>query len=138
MSGYRDSLRTVTAKEAKAYGFAVAVWCTGAFLLIERGKPTPVAVLLFAGGVLAAHATALLVAYGSPLETWHEPELRQYVLTALHALPLSAAVLVAWGVASALSGEIAYLVTPFCSLLVYELSLALESMLLSVDDAAGE
>ena len=86
MKQYRFALQTVVAKEAKAYGFAIVVWCTGAFLITERGKPTPAAVLAFAGAALLAQAIDVLVAFGKPTRTWRGPQQREYVWTLLLAV----------------------------------------------------
>lgn len=137
MTAYRSALQTVVTKEAKAYGFAVLVWSSGSLLLIERGKPTAPAVLVFVAGILAAQGTALLLAFGSFRKVWGEREHREYVWTAFHVVPVAAGVLLAWLVASELSGMWAYLGTPLCAGLAYQLLLGLESMLLNADDSAS-
>jgi hypothetical protein len=131
---YRYALQMVVAKEAKAYGFSVVVWCCGAFLIIERGKPTAGAVLAFAGAALLAQATNVLFSFGKPTRTWHAPQQREYVWTTFHAVPVVVPVLVAWGLAAGLGGLWAYFVAPFCSIVVYELLLAVESLLFSAEE----
>jgi hypothetical protein len=131
---YRFALQTVVAKEAKAYGFAIVVWCTGAFLIIERGKPTAGAVLAFAGAALLAQMTNVLLAFGKPTRTWQGPNQREYVWTTFHALPVAAGVLVAWALAAGLSGMWAYFVAPLVSILLYQLLLGAESLFLSAED----
>jgi hypothetical protein len=131
---FRFALQAVVAKEAKAYGFAIVVWCTGAFLITERGKPTPAAVLAFAGAALLAQGIDVLVAFGKPTRTWRGPQQREYVWTTFHAAPVAAAVLLAWGIAAGLTGLWAYFVAPLCAIVVYELLLAVESLLLTADD----
>jgi hypothetical protein len=131
---YRFALQTVVAKEAKAYGFAIVVWCTGAFLITERGKPTPGAVLAFAGAALLAQAIDVLIAFGKPTRTWRGPQQREYVWTTFHAAPVAAAVLVAWGLAAGLTGLWAYFVAPLCAIVLYQLLLAVESLFLTAED----
>lgn len=137
MIGFRPALKTVVTKEAKAYGFAVLVWSTGSFLMIERGKPTSAAILVYVGGILLAHGAALVIAYGSPTSVWTAKQHPEYVVTAFHVVPIAAGVLLAWLVASQLSGMWAYFVAPLCVVFAYEVLLALESMLLSADDSAS-
>jgi hypothetical protein len=137
LTGYRPALKTVVTTEAKAYGFAVVVWSTGSLLMIERGKPTAAAILVYVGGIVLAHGTALLLAYGSPTSVWSGKQRPEYVATAFHIVPIAAGVLLAWLVASRLDGMWAYLVAPFCAVLAYELLLGLESMLLSADESAS-
>jgi hypothetical protein len=127
-------MQTVVAKEAKAYGFAVVVWCTGAFLITERGKPTAEAVLAFAGGALVAQAIDVFFAFGKPTRTWRGPQQREYVWTTFHAVPVAAAVLAAWGIAAGIPGMWAYFVTPLCSIVLYQLLLGTESLLLTAED----
>lgn len=134
MRQFRFALQAVVAKEAKAYGFAIVVWCTGAFLITERSKPTPAAVLAFAGAALLAQGIDVLVAFGKPTRTWRGPQQREYVWTTFHAAPVAAAVLLAWGIAAGLTGLWAYFVAPLCAIVVYELLLAVESLLLTADD----
>lgn len=134
MREYRFALQTVVAKEAKAYGFAVVVWCTGAFLITERGKPTAGAVLAFAGAALLAQAVDVLLAFGKPTRTWRGPQQREYVWTTFHAAPIAAAVLLAWALAAGIDGMWAYFVAPLCAIVLYQLLLALESLLLSAED----
>lgn len=137
MGGYRQALQTVVTKEAKAYGFALLVWSTGSLLLIERGKPTAAAVLVFVGGVLAAQAAALLIAFGSPWRVWGDSQHPEYVWTAFHVVPIAAGVLLAWLLAAETSGMWAYLAAPFAALFAYQLLLGLESMLLSAPESAS-
>lgn len=134
MKQYRFALQTVVAKEAKAYGFAIVVWCTGAFLITERGKPTAGAVLAFAAAALLAQATNVLIAFGKPTRTWQGPDQREYVWTTFHALPVVAGVLLAWALAAEISGLWAYFVAPLCSIVLYQLLLGAESLLLSAED----
>ena len=134
MKQYRFALQTVVAKEAKAYGFAIVVWCTGAFLITERGTPTAGAVLAFAGAALLAQATNVALAFGKPTRTWQGPQQREYVWTTFHALPIAAAVLLAWGLAASIDGLWAYFIGPLCSILLYQLLLAAESLFLSAED----
>lgn len=134
MREYRFALQTVVAKEAKAYGFAIVVWCTGAFLITARGTPTNGAVLAFAGAALLAQAIDVLVAFGKPTRTWRGPQQREYVWTTFHAAPVAVAVLVAWALADGMSGLWAYFAAPLCAILVYQLLLAAESLLLSAED----
>lgn len=134
MREYRFALQTVVAKEAKAYGFAIVVWCTGAFLITERGTPTAAAVLVFAGAALLAQAVDVFLAFGKPTRTWRGPQQREYVWTTFHATPVAVAVLLAWALAAGVHGLWAFLVAPLCAIVVYELLLALESLLLSAED----
>ena len=134
MKQYRFALQTVVAKEAKAYGFAVVVWCTGAFLITERGMPTAGSVLAFAGAALLAQATNVVLAFGKPTRTWQGPQQREYVWTTFHAAPIAAAVLLSWGLAAGAHGLWAYFVAPLCSILLYQLLLAVESLFLSAED----
>lgn len=137
MNRYRSVLQTVVAKEAKAYGFTIVVWSAGALLITERGKPTPSAVLAFAGGIMLAQAIVLLAAYGSPTNVWTSRQHPEYVWSAFHALPVAAGVLLGWLLAAATSGLWAYLLAPLCAVLAYELLLGLESMLLSAPQSAS-
>jgi hypothetical protein len=130
----RFALQTVVAKEAKAYGFTIVVWSTGALLITERGKPTVAAVLLFAAAILLAQATNVLLAFGKPTRTWTAPQQREYVWTTFHAVPAAAGVLVAWGLAAGIDGLWAYFLAPLCATLLYQLLLAVESLLLSAED----
>lgn len=134
MKRYRFALQSVVAKEAKAYGFTIVVWTTGAFLLIERGKPAAAAVLVFAGGILLAQACGVMIAFGKPTRTWKLPQQREYVWTTFHAGPVAAAVLLAWAIAANVEGMWAYFLAPLVSTLVYELLLAVESLLFSAED----
>jgi hypothetical protein len=131
---FRFALQTIVAKEAKAYGFAVVVWCTGAFLITERGTPTSGAVLVFAGAALLAQAVDVVLAFGKPTRTWRGPQQREYVWTTFHAVPVAGAVLLAWGLAAAIAGMWAYFVAPLCAIVLYQLLLAGESLLLSAED----
>ena len=133
MRQYRFALQSVVAKEAKAYGFAIVVWCTGAFLITERGKPTAIAVLVFAGGGLLGHALDVWLAFGKPTRTWDGAQQRELVWTTVHVVPIAAAVLVAWAVAAGVSGMWAYFLGPLCAIVVYELLLGAESLLLAAD-----
>ena len=127
-------MQTVVATEAKAYGFAVAVWTTGTFLIIERGKPTAAAILVFVGGILIAQALGVLIAFGKPTRTWKSPSQREYVWTTFHAIPVASAVLLAWLMSSQLAGIWAYFLSPLVSIFAYQLLLGLESLLLSAED----
>lgn len=137
MNGYRSALQTVVTKEAKAYGFALVLWSTGSLLVVERGQPTAGAVVVFAGGVLGAQATALLLAFGSPMKVWGDRSHPEYVWTAFHVIPIAAGVLLAWLLAAETAGLWAYLAAPFAGLLAYQLLLGLESMLLSAPESAS-
>lgn len=134
MKEFRFAMQTVVSTEAKAYGFAVAVWTTGAFLLIERGKPTAAAILVFVGGILLAQAFGVAIAFGKPTRTWKSPSQREYVWTTLHAIPVAAAVLLAWLMSSQVSGMWAYFLAPLVSIFAYQLLLGVESLLLSAED----
>lgn len=134
MKRFRFAMQTVVATEAKAYGFALAVWTTGTFLLIERGKPTAPSILVFAGGVLLAQGCGVAIAFGKPTRTWKSPSQREYVWTTFHAIPIVAAVLLAWAASANIDGMWAFLVAPFVSLLAYQLLLGVESLLLSAED----
>lgn len=134
MKQFRFAMQTVVSTEAKAYGFAVAVWTTGAFLLIERGKPTAGAILVFVGGILLAHATAVAIAFGRPTRTWKAPRQREYVWTTVHAIPVATAVLLAWLVSSQVGGMWAYFLAPLVSIFSYELLLGMESLVFSAED----
>lgn len=134
MREFRFAMQTVVASEAKAYGFAVAVWTTGTFLLVERGKPTAPSILVFAGGILLAQALGVGVAFGKPTRTWKSPSQREYVWTTFHAVPVAAAVLLAWLVSSQVDGMWAYFLAPLVSISGYQLLLGVESLLLSAED----
>jgi len=134
---FRAALRTVVAKEAKAYGFTIVVWSTGAFLLVERGKPTAPAILVFVGALLLVQGMSIFLAYGSPLRVWHDPSRPEYVWSAFHAGPIAAGVLLAWLLSSQVSGMWAYFLAPFVAALAYQLLLGLESLLLSAEDSAS-
>jgi hypothetical protein len=135
--GFRSALQTVVAKEAKAYGFTLVVWSTGAFLLIERGKPTAPSILVFVGGILLAQAVVVLVAYGSPARTWVQPSQREYVWSTFHAGPIAAGVLLAWLLAAGTSGMWAYFLAPLVAALAYQILLGLESLLLRANDSGS-
>ncbi|HVU79036.1 MAG TPA: hypothetical protein VHC67_15780 [Gaiellaceae bacterium] len=137
MRRYRSALRAVVAKEAKAYGFAVVVWSTGALLISARGRPTTRAVLVFAGAILLAHALNAALAFGSPTNTWRSPSPREYVWTIFEAPAVIAAVLLGWALVSWCSGLWAYLLAPFAAVLGYQLLLGLESMLLRPPEGGG-
>ncbi|HEY6961355.1 MAG TPA: hypothetical protein VI408_05625 [Gaiellaceae bacterium] len=134
MNRYRFALQTVVAKEAKAYGFTVVVWCAGAFLLVERGKPTAAAILVFVGAILFAQAVGVLFAFGKPTRTWHMPEQREYVWSTFHVVPVAVGVLLGWLLAAVLAGMWAYALAPCASVTVYQLLLGVESLLFSAED----
>jgi hypothetical protein len=127
-------MQSVAAKEAKAYGFTIVVWTTGAFLLIERGAPTAGAVFLFMASVLAAQIVNVLIAFGSPARKWTSPSPVEYVWTTMHIGPTVLGVVVAWAVARGLDGMWAYAFTPAAAVLVYELLLGVESLVLAAGD----
>lgn len=130
---FRFSLQAVVAKEARAYGFAVVVWSCGAFLIVERGKPTAGAVFIFVAGILVAQIASSLIAFGKPTRRWQSPNPIEYVWTTMHVLPIGAAVLVAWAIARSFHGEWAYGCAPGAAIFVYETLLAAESLILSAE-----
>jgi hypothetical protein len=71
---YRGALATAVSSEAKAYGFIVVVWTSGAVQLATHGEPGVGGALSFLGGVLAAMAVVVAAAFGSPFATWTQQE----------------------------------------------------------------
>lgn len=124
--GYRTALRSAVSSEAKAYGFTLVIWGTGALLVYEQGTPRPYEVLLFAAGALAAMTIAVLAAFGGPRATWTEEEPLRYAFGALRVVSVIAALLVGWLVAAVLGETAAYLLAPFASVSLFQLLLGVE------------
>ncbi|HSC49726.1 MAG TPA: hypothetical protein VLD16_05625 [Gaiellaceae bacterium] len=116
---YVDGLATTLAGAAVPYGYAIAIWSTGALLMNRHSTPHVVDVVLFAGGAAAAYAVLRI---GSRNGESHQPQgigehnvLRGGVV---HLVAISAAI-VAAGLLARLPAPGAWVAAPLAATLLY-------------------
>ena len=114
--------------EARAYGFSVVLLTVGYLTVSERGLPGAGGAFAYMGGALGAQCAVAVAAFRRPTKTWSSGEsVKYYAPVAVHLASVVAAVLVGWGVAAAITlKDGAFAGAGFCSILVYQLLLALE------------
>jgi hypothetical protein len=136
---YRRVLRNAVSDEARAYGFSVVLLSTGYLTISERGLPGVGGTFAFLGGAIVAQWVTGVLAFGKPTATWQTQEnMTYYAHVAVHYVSVALAVLVGWGVAAGITTkDAAFGASSFCAILVYELLLALETML-GIADVKGE
>jgi hypothetical protein len=123
---FRRSLRNALASEAKAYGFTLVIWGTGALVIGRQGFPSPPQVFAYVGGVLAAMALLLLIAFGDLRRRWTEEDPVRFAFGAIHVISVLVALLVAWWCATFIPGTVGFFLTPFLAVSVHQLLLAAE------------
>jgi hypothetical protein len=133
---YRAALRSMVGAEAKAYGFTLLIWSTGAFLFHYHGFPRPFEVILFVAGAFTGMAVMTVVAFGGPRAAWRpEAEPRRYTYGAIHLLSVAAGMLAAWGIAASLPRVPSFVVTPLLANVIYQGLIGVEVMLAEADEA---
>lgn len=125
---YRKALRSALSAEAKAYGFTLMFWGTGAITTAVRGSPGVAGAVAFVVGALAGMALVILASFGGPESTWGSGRpLRQHVMGAIHLASVAAAVAGGAGVAAAVPGHaFAFLAAAATAVILYQLVLGLE------------
>lgn len=135
MDRYRAALRSMVGAEAKAYGFTLLIWSTGAFLFHYHGFPRPFEVILFVAGAFVGMAVMTVVAFGGLRAAWRqEPDPRRYTYGAIHLLSVAAGMLAAWGIAAALPRVASFVITPLLANVVYQSLIGLEVLLSEADE----
>ena len=127
MYDYRKSLSIAVSAEAKAYGFTLVVWTTGAVTIAERGLPGVAGAFAYLGGILVAQTIVVFAAFGTPRSTWRVESEDRRTYGAIHVASVVLAVLSGWGLAAWIPDRaLAYLVAGFTACVLYQLLLALE------------
>ena len=131
-------MRSALASEAKAYGFTLVIWGTGALVIGAQGFPTPAQVFAYVGGALMAMALVLFIAFGDLRRPWREEDPMRYAFGAIHVVSVLVALLVAWRFASLpiMYGTRIFFLAPFLAVLTHQMILALE-IRLSLDRRDG-
>lgn len=80
----RHRLEATLREEARAYGYTLTIWGTGALLIGELGLPTTVEVFTFAAGAVAGFAALSLVAFGGPFDRTDADRPSTVVVSMIH------------------------------------------------------
>jgi hypothetical protein len=125
---YRASLRDALAAEAKAYGFTLVTWGTGAMTTAVRGTPDAPQALAYVGGAFAAMALVILVTFaGTGERMTGEPPGRRLAWGAVHLVSVAAGLAAGWGAAELVVPRWgAFLCAGAAATLAYQLVLGLE------------
>ena len=126
MWSFKRSLRSALASEAKAYGFTLVIWGTGAMVVGNQGFPSPFQVFAFVGGALTAMALVLMIAFGDLRRPWREEDPERYAFGAIHIVSVVSALLVAWGSSGIVFGTAVFFIVPFLAVLTHQMVLAVE------------
>ena len=116
---YVDGLASTLASAAVPYGYAVAIWSSGALLMNRHSTPHVVDVVLFAAGAAAAYGVLRL---GSRNGEVREPQgIGQHNVLrggAVHLVAISAAIAVA-GLLARLPSPAAWVAAPIAATALY-------------------
>ncbi len=125
---YLRGLTAAVGQTAGAYGYTLAIWCTGAMLTHFHGLPSPGDVALFVGGAVTAFALVELGAVrGSLSRSEAAPTRAVWLAGAVNGLSAGAAVAAAYGLSIAIGvGHLAWPVTAFAASTIYFLVLGLQ------------
>jgi hypothetical protein len=127
MGRYRHSLKIAVSHEAKAYGFALVVWTTGALVIAEHGLPGRFGSLAYLGGTLAGMTAVVLVSLGGPTATWRATARWRFGYGAVHIGSVGVAVAAGWGMGAVLHDKAAaFGSAAVVATVVYQLALGLE------------
>ncbi len=144
LSGYRKALRFAISSEAKAYGWTLTIWGSGAIITHQHGLPDIAEVFTFIGGSLTAIAAIILLTFGSAMETWTSSGAPRYALGAIHIVSVLGSIAgAALAGASLPGGVIAFGVVGFVASAAYQLLIGVEVALTTVgeqddDDGSGD
>lgn len=120
---------------AKAYGFTLVIWTTGALAISEQGVPRASEALAYLGGALLGMALIVAASFGGLRSTSGDVGLVRRAYGAIHVLSVVAGVLTGWLLAAVLDGVLSFLAASFAAVVIYNL-LALE-VAFSIVDALG-
>lgn len=137
MSRYRRGLRAAVAGGARAYGFTLVIWTTGALAIQECGRPGVAAAFAFLAGALLGMAAIVFVSFGGPRATWEDRGIVSRAYGAVHLGSVAAAVAAGWLLTALLHGPLAFLAASLVAVVVYNLLLGLELALSSVGDGVA-
>jgi hypothetical protein len=128
MSSARRALATALNAEAHAYAFTLAIWSTGAVLIVERGKPDVGDVFSFVAGAVAAMAITVTVAAGSLGGSLQQDESEgdRRAYGTVHVFSSFGALASGWGVAAVVGGALGFFLAALAAVLVLQLLLAAE------------
>lgn len=133
LRSYRRALRAAVGAGAKAYGFTLVIWTTGALTVTEHGLPRSVDALAFLGGALLAEALTIVVCFGGLRSTWGDVGLTRRAYGAIHLGAVALAVVAGWLVAATVHGTLGFFGAALTAVVIYNFLLALE-VALSIAD----
>ena len=102
------------------YGYALTVWSTGAALVGEHGKASPVAIFLFAAGAVAAYGSLKALTWKTHREAETPLTKSPHPVRAglMHICAIGLAIAAALGAAQ-IPGATPWFLAPFLATLVY-------------------
>jgi hypothetical protein len=120
MRGYRAHLQTIVASSSAPYGFALALWASGAITADAHGVPTALQAALHVFGAVVAFGLVGLLAFGGLRSGLTEARAAPSAAWGyLHFASVGAVVVVAVLVAPALPADAAWPVTGFATTSTY-------------------
>lgn len=122
---YLRSLRLAVTGQASAYGFTLVVWGTGALAIDELGRPGPVEVFAYVGGVLVAAVLIVVGAFGLS-GSLREDAAERRAHSAVHLMSVPLAMLGGWAGTLVVRGWLGYLMAGFVAAVVYEALVSVE------------
>jgi hypothetical protein len=118
MRGYRAHLQTIVASSSAPYGFALALWASGAITADAHGVPTAGQAALHVFGAVVAFGVVGVLAFGG-LQFTQSRTAPSGAWGYLHFASVGAVVVVAVLVAPALTADVAWPVTGFATTSTY-------------------
>jgi hypothetical protein len=108
------------------YGFPLIVWSSGGLQVHRFGMPGIGGVLAYAGGALAAMTIVVVLACGglSACLPKRDPSLRAF--GGIHIVSVLGSVIIGWAVALPADGVLAFLLSSFVTVVIFEVLLSLE------------
>ena len=136
---YRKSLTFTISSEAKAYGWTLVIWSTGALLVRDNGLPAFLDILLFVGGAFTGMLITVLLAFEgvmAGLPDWQQEN--RYAFGAIHLVSVAIAIGTAHLLVALLPGGWDFFFAAVGATIVYQLLLALEVMVSSASDGEDD
>jgi hypothetical protein len=116
--------------EARAYGFTLVIWSTGATCIARHGLPGEWEIILFVLGALTAFGVNLLVAFPDHSATYHRSqEPSRWAWGQFHVASILLGIGGGWLGAAFVGGSLAYFTASLGAVLAFELVLSVEIML---------
>ena len=115
---YARALRATVRASAAPYGYTVTVWTSGGALIHFHGLPNIGDLFLFMAGAVVAFAAVALTSRAFAPDSVGEQS-ASLLIGAFHVWSVGAALGAVVGLASAISGDLAWLVGAFAATAVY-------------------